>query len=410
MPARKALSIRCWNVRTLLDRNSSERPEQLTALVAMELARYHIDIAALSETRLAEQGKLHEAGAGYTFYWVGNVASAPREHGVGFAISDRLHGQLVGEPTCISARLMTVRLRLGRGKFATFISTYGPAMCYPDDTRDQFYTQLSSVIQSVPRSDRLFLLGEFNARIGPDASVWTDVIGAHGIGSANANGDRLLSLCATHGLTITNTPFALSASDIATWTHPRSGYAHLLDYIIVRQRDMREVRMTCVLRGAECGIDHKLVRTKLYIYFGKSMYCTPAVNRRKLNILSLGTVAKRTELEKAMAARLCDVDCIATVGDLWHHIRDQVTAAAEETMGRANCKRPDWFDDNNVTVDALVSEKNAAFATHAADPSDLRKKSQFRKLRRRLTRELRRIKNAWWTEKAKQMECYAERR
>ncbi|CAH8572038.1 unnamed protein product [Dicrocoelium dendriticum] len=391
MPARKALSIGCWNLRTLLDRNSSERPERRTALVAMELARYHIDIAALSETRLAEQGKLHEAGAGYTFYWVGNAASAPREHGVGFAISDRLNGQLVGEPTGISARLMTVRLRLRRGKFATFISTYGPTMSYPDDKRDQFYTELSSVIRSVPRSDRLFLLGDFNARVRRDASAWTDVIGAHGIGSANANGDRLLSLCANHGLTITNTRFALSASDIATWTHPRSGHAHLLDYVIVRQRDMREVRMTRVLRGAECGPDHKLVRTKLYIYFRKSMYCTPAVNRRKFNILSLGTVAKRTELEKAMAAAC-------------------VTAAAEETIGRANCKRPDWFDDNNATIGALVSEKNAAFAAHAADPSDLGKKSQFRKLRRRLTRELRRIKNAWWTEKAKQMECYAERR
>ncbi|CAH8447615.1 unnamed protein product [Dicrocoelium dendriticum] len=197
MPVRKALSIGCWNMRTLLEWNFSECPERRTALVAMELARYHIDIAALSETRLAEQDKLHETGAGYTFYWVGNAASAPRDHGVRFAISDRLHGQLVGEPTGIIARLMTVRLRLGRGKFATFISTYGPTMCYPDDTRDQFYTELSSLIRSVPRSDRLFLLGDFNARVGRDASVWADVIGSHGIGSANANGDRLPSLCAT---------------------------------------------------------------------------------------------------------------------------------------------------------------------------------------------------------------------
>ncbi|CAI2737079.1 unnamed protein product, partial [Dicrocoelium dendriticum] len=290
MPARKALNIGCWNVRTLLNRNSSERLERRTALVAMELARYHIDIAPLSETRLAEQGKLHEAGAGYTFFWVGNSASAPRERGVGFAISDRLHGQLVGEPTGISAPLMTVCQRLGRGKFATFISTYGSTMCYPDDTRDQCYTELSSVIRSVPSNDRLLLLGDFNARVGRDASERTDVIGPQGIGSANANGDTLLSLFATHGLTITNTRFALSASDIATWTHPRNGHAHLLDYIIVRQRDMREVRMTRVLRGTDCGIDHKLVRTKLYIYFRKSTYCTRAVNRRKFNILSLGTL------------------------------------------------------------------------------------------------------------------------
>ncbi|CAH8431692.1 unnamed protein product [Dicrocoelium dendriticum] len=103
MQARKALSIGYWNVRTLLDRKSSERPERRTALVAMELARYHIDIAALCETRFVEQGKLHETYAGYTSYWVSNAASAPCDHGVGFVLSDRLHGQLVGKPTDISA-------------------------------------------------------------------------------------------------------------------------------------------------------------------------------------------------------------------------------------------------------------------------------------------------------------------
>ncbi|CAH8545534.1 unnamed protein product [Dicrocoelium dendriticum] len=403
MSARKALSIGCWNVRTLLDRNSSERPERSTALVAMEIARHHIDIAALNETRLAEQGKLHEACAGYTFYWVGKAASTPRDHRVGFAISDRVHGQLVGEPTSISGRLMTVGVRLGRGKFTTFIITYGPTMCYADDTRDQFYTQLSSVIRSVLRSDRLFLLGDFNGRVGRDASVWTVVIRPHGIGSSNAHGDRLLSRCATHGLTIMSARFAMCASDLATWTHLRSAHPHLLYYVFVRQRDMRELYMTRVLHGAECVPEHKLVRTKLYIYFRKAIYCTPAVNRRKFNIPSLGTVAKRIELEKATAARLCDVECTATVSHLWHHIRDQVTAVAEETIGRANCKRPDWIDEDNATIGALVSGKNAAFAAHVPDPSALGKSSQFRKLRRRLTRELRRIKNAWWTKKVRRM-------
>ncbi|CAH8502637.1 unnamed protein product [Dicrocoelium dendriticum] len=193
-----------------MDRNSSERLKRRIALVAMELARYHIDIAALSETRLAKQDKLHEADASYTFYWVGNAASAPREHGVRFAIFDRQNGQLVVEPTDACS------LRFGRGKFAIFISTYGQAMCYPDDTRDQFDTELFSVIRSVSGSDRLFLLGDFNAFFGCDTSVWTDFIDQHGISSATANGDRLLSLCATHGLTITNTQLAVSASDTAT--------------------------------------------------------------------------------------------------------------------------------------------------------------------------------------------------
>ena len=60
------LVVEAWNVRTLLDRSGSGRPERRIALVGKELSRYNIDIAALSETRLADEGHLTEAGSGYT--------------------------------------------------------------------------------------------------------------------------------------------------------------------------------------------------------------------------------------------------------------------------------------------------------------------------------------------------------
>ena len=50
---RQLLTIAQWNVRTLLDREGADRPERRTALVAMELAKYNIDIAALYETRFS---------------------------------------------------------------------------------------------------------------------------------------------------------------------------------------------------------------------------------------------------------------------------------------------------------------------------------------------------------------------
>ena len=49
----KQMSFAQWNVRTLLDRNEANRPERRTSLVAMELAKYNIDIAALCETRFS---------------------------------------------------------------------------------------------------------------------------------------------------------------------------------------------------------------------------------------------------------------------------------------------------------------------------------------------------------------------
>ena len=54
------LTIGAWNVRTLIDSSGSDRPERRTALVGRDLDRYKVEIAALSETRLAEEGLLKE--------------------------------------------------------------------------------------------------------------------------------------------------------------------------------------------------------------------------------------------------------------------------------------------------------------------------------------------------------------
>lgn len=56
-----------WNTRTLQYTNSS-LPRKRTALIASELARYDVDIAAMSETRVTETGSLTESGEGYTFF------------------------------------------------------------------------------------------------------------------------------------------------------------------------------------------------------------------------------------------------------------------------------------------------------------------------------------------------------
>ena len=50
------LTIGALNVRTLMDSSGSDRPELRTALVGRELDQYKVEIAALSETRLAEEG------------------------------------------------------------------------------------------------------------------------------------------------------------------------------------------------------------------------------------------------------------------------------------------------------------------------------------------------------------------
>ena len=41
-------------------------------------------------------------------------------------------------------------------------------MTSPDEVKDKFYADLDSVISATPRTDKLILPGDFNARVGTD--------------------------------------------------------------------------------------------------------------------------------------------------------------------------------------------------------------------------------------------------
>ena len=111
-----------WNVRTLLD--SLDRHERRSAIIGRELARYNIDIAALSETRISGSSEFVEKGAGYTFFTIGQPEGKPRHAGVGFAVRTSLLPQLEEYPKGINPRLMSMKLRLCNGRSAVFISAY----------------------------------------------------------------------------------------------------------------------------------------------------------------------------------------------------------------------------------------------------------------------------------------------
>ena len=187
------LTIGAWNVRTLMDSSSSDRPERITALVGRELDRYKVEIAALSEARLAEEGLLKEVGVAF---WGGRKKEERREAGVGFAIKSHLVSKLSGLPKGIIDRLMTLRLPLSGKKHAKIVSAYAPTMTNPDEVKDKFYDDLDSVISAAPRTDKLILLGDFNARVGTDHQTWEGVIGPEGVGKCNSNGLLLLRKCA----------------------------------------------------------------------------------------------------------------------------------------------------------------------------------------------------------------------
>ena len=84
------LTIATWNVLTLLDAEHSERPHIRTALIARELDKHGVDIAALTESRLSKAGSFTEEWGGYTYFWKGFPADQPRIHGVAMTVRTSL--------------------------------------------------------------------------------------------------------------------------------------------------------------------------------------------------------------------------------------------------------------------------------------------------------------------------------
>ena len=86
--------------------------------------------------------------------------------------------------------------------------------------------------------------------VGRDAQAWKGVLGNHVVGNCNDNGRLLLLFCAEQELTITNTIFQQKSSHTTTWMYPRSKHWYLIDYVLVKQRDMKDVFHTIVMPSA----------------------------------------------------------------------------------------------------------------------------------------------------------------
>ena len=63
---------------------------------------------------------------------------------------------------------MTLRLPLSGNKHATIVSAYAPTMTNPDEVKDKFFDDIDNIISASPRTDKLILLGDLNARVDKD--------------------------------------------------------------------------------------------------------------------------------------------------------------------------------------------------------------------------------------------------
>ena len=83
---------------------------------------------------------------------------------------------------------------------------------------EQFYEDLQDLLELTPKKDVLFIIGDWNAKVGSQETP--GVTGKFGLGVQNEAGQTLIDFCQENALVIANTLFQQHQRRLYTWTSP----------------------------------------------------------------------------------------------------------------------------------------------------------------------------------------------
>ena len=100
----------------------------------------------------------------------------------------------------------------------TVIQVCDPTSNAEEAEVERFYEDLQDLLDLTPKKDVLFIIGDWNAKVGSQETP--GVTGKFGLGVQNEAGQRLIELCQENTLVIANTLFQQHKRRLYTWTSP----------------------------------------------------------------------------------------------------------------------------------------------------------------------------------------------
>ena len=147
------------------------------------------------------------------------------------------------------------------------IQDYAPTSNAEDAEVEWFYEDLQDLLELTPKKYVLFIIGDWNAKVG---SQETPVVtGKFGRGIRNEAGQRLIEFYQENALVIENTLFQQHKRRLYTWTSPDGQHRNQTDYILCSQR-WSSIELAKTRPGADCGSDHELLIAKFRLKLKKS--------------------------------------------------------------------------------------------------------------------------------------------
>jgi len=383
---RQWTTIGQWNIRTLFQKGK-------LAQVNRELSRYQIDMLGLSEVRWTESGQIISP-CGTMFLYSGHETEHSR--GVGILLSKSIRDSLLEwEP--ISDRIIRARLSVKYGKLQ-IIQCYAPTEDKDLSLKEAFYSQLDQTLAKIPKQDMVILMGDFNAKVGSSNDNAEHVMGRHGLGTRNENGELLIDVCSSHNLVIGGTLFPHKDCHKVTWNSPNRRDRNQIDHICISQRWSKALLDVRNKRGADVGSDHHLVIGKLRFYFKRKKKTTNT--RKKFCLTKLRAAEARSRFVSSLNAKVSNCND-TTMEGRWRHIRDSILSTCDAELGTTRKKSEEYIQERTwKTIDRRKEVYVKLLSATDANAEELCQ--QYSLLDRQVKRE---VRSDW----RRHLNCLAEK-
>ena len=113
--------------------------------------------------------------------------------------------------------MISVRLQ-GKPFNITVIQVYAPTSNAKETEVEWFYEDLQDLLEVTPKKDVLFIIEDWNAKVGSQKTP--GVTGKFGLGISNEAGQRLIEFCQENALVIANILFQQCKRRLYTGTSP----------------------------------------------------------------------------------------------------------------------------------------------------------------------------------------------
>ena len=168
--------IGTWNVRST---NQSK-----LEVVKQEMARVNVDILGISKLKWTGMGEFNSDD--HFIYYCGQESL--RRNGVAIMVNKRVRNAVLG-CNLKNDRMTSVRFK-GKSFNITVIQGCAPTSNTWEAEVERFYEDLQDPLELIPKKDVLFIIGDWNAKIGSQETP--GVTGKFGLGVQNEAGQRLI--------------------------------------------------------------------------------------------------------------------------------------------------------------------------------------------------------------------------